>query len=77
MFYDASKDPAAVEIATQTRRAVSNAELFKAFNDAEPERQLCIICILEASAPGEPLTTEKKRAVERLLAKINGGTRNE
>ena len=73
MFYDASRDPAAVEIATNLRHDVSTGELFRAFSDAEPERQLCIICILEASAPGEPLTAEKKSAVERLLTKINGG----
>ena len=70
-FYDASKDTAVVKLAKQLpEREVTTAEIMEVFENAEPERQLCIICLLELSTPGEPLTELKRDAVNRLLAKV-------
>lgn len=70
MFYDVTKDPAAAKAAEQiSTRAVSSAEIMAAFLDAEPERQLAVICLLEVST-GELFPAEKEAAVKSLLAKM-------
>lgn len=70
MFYDVTKDPAAVEVVKNTStHTVSTTEIMEAFRNAEPERQLVIISLLEVST-GELLPLEKEDAVKRLLAKM-------
>ena len=71
MFYDASKDTAAVELAEQltTNRVRSAAEVMEAYEAAEPERQLCILCLLEVTT-GDNMAELKKEAVGRLMTKL-------
>lgn len=70
MFYDVTKDPAAVEaVKNASPHTVSTAKIMEAFRDAEPERQLVIISFLEVST-GELLPLEKEDAVKRLLSKM-------
>lgn len=73
MFYDAAKDPTAIEITTTPLNQISPSKIMEAFAGAEPERQLCIICLLEAAGTG-PLTEVKAAAVKRLLAKLRPTT---
>ena len=70
MFYDVTKDSTAVEMIKKIpNREVTNEEILEAFHTAEPERQLCIISLLEVSS-GEAMTELKRDAVNRLLAKV-------
>ena len=70
-MYDATKDPAMIEAVNQIPRCeVSAEEVMKAFHNAEPEQQLCVICLLEAYSPDESLMELKRDAVNRLLAKV-------
>ena len=70
-MYDASTDPALIELAKNLSTCKATAEeVWEAFQNAEPEQQLCVICLLEVSTPGEPLMELKRDAVNRLLAKV-------
>ena len=70
MFYDTSKDTATADLVGQlTVRKISAAEVMAAYEDAEPERQLCVLSILEVST-GENMVELKREAVERLKAKL-------
>lgn len=70
MFYDVTKDPTAIEIIKKIpNRKITKEEILEAFHAAEPERQLCIISLLEMSS-GQSMTELKRDAVNQLLAKV-------
>ena len=79
-FYNASKDPTAIELAKQLPTpADPRAEIIRildAFDEAEPERQLCIICLLEvATNDYTGLSGMKKAAINRMLANMGESNR--